>query len=97
MDLAIANQDAVLLKLLRNAAGHAMSSQSSNPVVMEKLVDAILKSSGDYFNVRRRDPHLDYLSNYNTNIWPITGRSFRITGQPWGILPVYWMGNDYQQ
>ncbi|KZS21217.1 Kinesin-associated protein 3 [Daphnia magna] len=50
LDLAIANQDAVLIKLLRNAAGHAMSSQSSNPVVMDKLVDAILKSSGAYFN-----------------------------------------------
>lgn len=55
LDLAIANQDAVLIKLLRNAAGHALSSQSSNPIVMEKIVDAILKCSGDYFNVREED------------------------------------------
>lgn len=53
LDLAMANQDAVLVKLLRNATGHAMSSQSSTPLVMEKIVDAVFRCPDDYFHVRK--------------------------------------------
>nr|CAG4649243.1 EOG090X049M [Scapholeberis mucronata] len=49
MDLALANQDPVLVKLLRNATSHTMSSQSSTPIVMAKIADAVLRSSDDYF------------------------------------------------
>lgn len=51
LDFAVNNRDAVLAKLLRNATGHSMSSQSSSPAVMEKIADSIFRSSDDYFQV----------------------------------------------
>ena len=50
LESAVAAQDAVLVKLLRNATAHAMSSQSSGQLAMAKIADAILRcSSDDYF------------------------------------------------
>ena len=82
LDLALANQDPVLVKMLRNATGHAMSSQSSTPVVMEKIADAILRSPDDYFQVnilfsflRTQDSFL--LTLFDFGVSPDTDGSFR--------------------
>lgn len=51
LDSALTHRDAVLTKLLRNATGHAMSSQSSSLAVMEKIAEAIFRCPDDYFHV----------------------------------------------
>ena len=52
LDSGVANHDASIIKLLRNATEHSPSSQSGSPVAMEKITDALLRCPDDYFHVR---------------------------------------------
>jgi hypothetical protein len=50
LDAAVANHDAVLVKMLRNATGHAIPLPA-NRAIMEKILDAVHRNPDDYFQV----------------------------------------------
>lgn len=76
LDTAVKNQDAVLIKLLRNATGHAHSSTVS-PVAMDKIVQAIYHSSDNYF----QSEALGLLANLGERCSPVDWNSL-IDKQP---------------